>query len=162
MGKTRRHASNWMETRFKLGDPMCPDEVHFFDGRYQAKMRNKNRSYMHEKLDPRSMKTLHWAEYGKWFKAKAKRTARHKAKILIKIEAHIIMQEVWDDYWAIMWSMDEDDWYENHPNRFDYSFDDEAEDYLELRRQQEDDFYENQNQTYELDWYYDEYCRPPR
>lgn len=38
MGKTKRNASRWMETRFKLGDTQYPkeNETHYFNGRYQV------------------------------------------------------------------------------------------------------------------------------
>lgn len=156
MGKTKRTASRWMESRFKLGDPMYPNETHFFDGRYQNKIRNGHKTYMHEEIDPRSMKTLHWAEYSKGFKASAKRAARHKAKIMVIIECHQIMQEefqmeqeLWDD----------EDWYDEDMMGFDFSYSDEARDYAEQRRREEEllDEYEYQSRMYQIDWYYDGY-----
>ena len=84
MGKTKRNASRWMETRFKLGDPRYPeDNTKFFNGRYQNKMRNGNRSYYSLKIDPLSYKIISWREYGNWAKPLAKRAARHNAKIII-------------------------------------------------------------------------------
>lgn len=160
MGKTKRNAGHWFENKIKNKDQCDLGNLwwDYTNPRCVQRIRRKSKTFYSQRLDPRTLKPLGWKEYESDYKAKSKRNARRAAKILVKIEAHTIMQEVWDDYWADMWSMDEDDWYENHPNWFDYSFTDEAEDYLELRRQQEDDFYENQNQTYELDWYYDEYC----
>lgn len=136
MGKTHRRAGNWMETRFKLGDPMYPEDRQFFDGRYRAKIRNGCQSYYREKIDPRSMKTLHWAEYGKWWKTTTKRCARHKAKIMVRLEAYEIMQIEWEMEQESWW-YDEDDWYKDDSNWFDYSFSDEADDYRKLRRQEE-------------------------
>ena len=131
MGKTKRNASRWMESHFKFGDTQYPEnnETHYFNGRYQAKMRNGNRSYYVLYIDPESIKVRCWRDYDNWAKPIAHRAARHKAKIMTTKLAHAIMQEVWDDYWADMWSMDEDDWYENHSFDQDWEKDSYWEDY---------------------------------
>ena len=135
MGKTKRNASRWMETRFKLGDPRFPeDNAEFFDGRYQAKMRNGTHSYHSNKIDPRTYKVSSWREYGRDTKVMAKRAARRNAKTLVRFEALIIMDELWEDLWDLMIA---DDWYDEDRMGFDFSYSDEAYDYAERRRQQE-------------------------
>lgn len=137
MGKTKRSASRWMETRFKLGDTQYPEEneTHYFNGRYQNKMRNGNRSYYALFIDPESIKVKCWREYGNWAKAVAHRAARHNAKILTTKLAHVIMDEVWQEEQALMW--EDDDWYDDHPMSFDLKYSDEAYDYAERRRLEE-------------------------
>ena len=136
MSRTKRNASHWFEIRFKLGDPRFPeDDFEFFDGRYQAKMRNGMRSYHSKKIDPRTYKISTWKLYGRNAKLKAKRAARHNAKILIILETFIIMDEVWQDEQILMWE-DEDQYYDGLMS-FDYSYSDEAYDYNEQRRQEE-------------------------
>lgn len=97
MGKTHRNASYWWENRFKYGDPRYPEDTSFFDKRYQMSVRYTMKTYYHEKLDPRSMKIIYWAEMGKGYKAYAKRVARRNAKTMLAKEAHEIIE---DDAWA--------------------------------------------------------------
>ena len=136
MSRTKRNASRWFEIRFKLGDPLFPeDNTKFFDGRYQAKMRNGMHSYHSNKIDPRTYKVLSWKEYGRDTKVMAKRAVRRNAKILINLETPIIMDEVLQDKQILMWE-DEGQCYD-HLTGFDYSYSDEAYDYNEQRRQEE-------------------------
>lgn len=136
MGKTKRNVSRWMETRFKYGDPSFPKwNEDFFDSRYQNKIRNKNHSYHTEKIDPLSYKVASWREYGNWAKPLAKRAARHNAKLMIIKLAHTIMDEIWQDEQKLMW--EDDDWYDDHPMSFDFSYSDEAYEYAEQRRLEE-------------------------
>jgi hypothetical protein len=154
MGKTKRNASRWFETRFKLGDPRFPeDNAEFLDGRYQAKMRNGNRSYYSMEIDPLSYKVASWREYGKWAKRDARQAARHNAKLLIVKMTHEIMRDFWEDYYAIPWE-DDDDWYDEDYMGFDFSYSDEAYVYAERRRFEE--LMDEQNQR---DWWstYDPY-----
>lgn len=154
MGKTIRRASSWMETRFKFGDTRYPEEneTHYFNGRYQNKMRNGTRSYYSEKIDPLSYKISSWREYGRDTKIMAKRAARRNAKILVRLEALIIMDELWQDLMEMMW--EDDDWYDEDTMGFDFSYSDEAYDYAEQRRLEE--LEEEQEQR---DWWstYDPY-----
>ena len=119
MGKIIRRASQWWERKFKYGDTQYPDPE-YADPRYQNKIRNRSRSYYCEKLDPRTMKTIHWAEYGTWYKAYSKRVARRAAKILILKETLEMMaeearleqefwkeREEWDPRWDLQFSIDE-------------------------------------------------------
>lgn len=120
MGKTKRNASRWMETRFKYNDPMYPDPE-FSDRRFQEKTRNGNSSYYCEKLNPLTMKTLNWAGYGPWSKVHAKRVARHQAKIMVIHE--ILRQHRIDeaqDYSDMMWEMCDD--YQDDYMGFDFSW----------------------------------------
>ena len=150
MARTKRNASRWMETRFKLGDTQYPEEnVEFFDGRYQAKMRNGNHSYHTEKIDPLSYKVASWREYGKWAKPLAKRAARHNAKLLmVKLTNEILIEQMQDleDLWT------EEQWYDEDMMDFDFSYSDEAYEYAEQRRQEEldDDYWD----YYRMDWDY--------
>lgn len=136
MGKTKRNVSRWMESRFKLGDTQYPEEneTYYFNGQYQNKMRNGNRSYYSMEIDPLSYRVISWREYGNWAKRDAHQAARHNAKLLIIKMTNEIMQEFWEDYYTIPW---EDDWYDDHPMNFDYSYSDEAHDYAEGRRLEE-------------------------
>jgi hypothetical protein len=153
MGKTKRNASRWMETRFKLGDPRFPeDNAEFFDNRYQNKMRNRNRSYYALFIDPKSMKVRCWRDYGNWAKAIAHRAARHNAKLLIiKITGEILIEQMQDleELWF------DDDWYDEDMMGFDFSYSDEAYDYAEQRRQEEleDDYLDYGYDPY-MDWDY--------
>ncbi len=116
-----------METRFKLGDTQYPEEnVEFFDGRYQAKMRNGNHSYHTEKIDPLSYKVASWREYGKWTKPLAKRAARHNAKLLMVKLTNEILLEIQMD---LEDQLIDDDWYDDHPMNFDFKYSDD--DYLD-------------------------------
>ena len=154
MGKTKRNASRWMETRFKYGDPrfsMWNED--FFDDRYQANMRNKTRNYYSMKIDPLSYKVISWREYGSDTKVVAKRAARRNAKILVKLEALIIMDEMWQDFMEMM-REDDDDWYDEDYMDFDYSYSDEAYDYAEQRRiKEEQNEYWDRYDPY-VDWDY--------
>lgn len=151
MGKTKRNTSRWMESRFKLGDTQYPEEneTHYFNGRYQNKMRNGNRSYYALFIDPESMKVRCWREYGNWAKPLAKRAARHNAKLLVvKLTNEILIEQMQDleDLWA------EEEWYDEDMMGFDFSYSDEAYDYAEQRRQEEldDDYWD----YYRMDWDY--------
>lgn len=152
MGKTTRRASIWMEFRFKYGDSVYPeDNSEFFNKRYQNKMRNGTTTYYHENIDPLSMKTIHWAEYGTWIKAYAKRVARHRAKILVvKLTQQILLEQQMD----LEEQLIEDNWYDDDLSCFDFSYSDEAWDYAEQRRLEE--LMEEQEQQ---DWWstYDPY-----
>ena len=146
MGKTKRNASRWMESRFKLGDTQYPEEneTHYFNGRYQNKMRNGNRSYYSMEIDPLSYKIISWRDYGNWAKRDARQAARHNAKLMVIKLAHTIMDELWQD----------DDWYDDHPMSFDFSYSDEAYDDAEQRRiKEEQNEYWNRYDPYE-DWDY--------
>ena len=159
MGKTHRQASIWYELHFKYGDTMFPeDNVDFFNGRYQAKMRNQSCSYMCNKLDPRSMKVSSWADSGKWAKAAAKRCARHAAKILVNQETLTIMREIQEE-WRELWFSQ--DWHDEAYYGFDFSMSDEAYDYAEMRCQEEldamsyeDIYYEDQYDPWDYDFDY--------
>lgn len=132
MGKTKRNASRWMETRFKWGDPLFPEgDAEFFNGRYQNKVRNENRSYYSTKIDPLSYRVVSSWGYSNWAKPLAKRAARHNAKLLIIKLTHIILDEVWQEEQTQMWGDDED------MIGFDFSYSDEAFDYAERRRLEE-------------------------
>ena len=136
MGKTKRNASRWMETRFKLGDPeYLKWNEDFFDGRYQNKMRNGNTSYYSMEIDPLSYKVISWREYGHWAKRDARQAARHNAKIIITKNTLTEMREFWEDYYSIPWF--DGDWYEEDYEAYDFSYSDGAYDYAERRRQQE-------------------------
>ena len=135
MARTKRNASRWMETRFKLGDPRYPeDNVEFFDGRYQAKMRNGNHSYHTEKIDPLSYKVASWREYGKWAKRDARQAARHNAKLLMVKLTNEILLEIQMD---LEDQLIDNDWYNEDMMGFDFSYSDEAYGYTEQRRQEE-------------------------
>ena len=135
MGKTKRNASRWMESRFKLGDPRYPeDNTQFFDGRYQNKMRNGNHSYHAEKIDPLSYKVASWREYGHWAKRNAHQAARHNAKLLMVKLTNEILLEIQMD---LEDQLIDDDWYDEDMMGFDFSYSDEAYDYAEQRRQEE-------------------------
>lgn len=133
MGKTKRNASRWMESRFKLGDTQYPEEneTHYFNGRYQNKMRNGNRSYYSMEIDPLSYKVISWREYGHWAKRDAHQAARHNAKLLmVKLTNEILLEiqmdledQLIDDDWY------DEDWYDDHPMDFDFSYSDD--DYLD-------------------------------
>ena len=163
MGKTKRNASRWMETRFKLGDTQYPEEneTHYFNGRYQAKMRNGNHSYHTEKIDPLSYKVASWKDYGRDMKVLAKRRARHNAKLLIiKLTKEILMEiqmdledQLIDDDWYEKGMMEIEDWHNDMC--FDIRYSDEAYDYAERRRQEEleDDYLDYGYGLYE-DWDY--------
>lgn len=153
MGKTKRNASRWMETRFKLGDTQYPEEneTHYFNGRYQNKMRNGNRSYYALFIDPESMKVRCWRECGNWAKPLAKRAARHNAKLLVvKLTNEILIEQMQD----LEDQLIDDDWYDEDVMGFDFSYSDEAYEYAERRRQEE--LEEEQEQR---DWWstYDPY-----
>lgn len=154
MGKTKRNASRWFETRFKLGDPRFPeDNAEFFDGRYQAKMRNGTRNYYSIEIDPLSYKVISWREYGNWAKRDARQAARHNAKIIITKNALTEMREFWEDYYSIHWF--DDDWYQEDYEAYDFSYSDGARDYAEQRRQEEleDDYLDYGYGPY-MDWDY--------
>lgn len=158
MSRTYRTASIWMETRFKYGDSQYPEEneSHYFNGRYQAKMRNGNHSYHSEKIDPRTYKVSSWRGYGRDTKVMAKRAARRNAKTLVRFEALIIMDELWEDLWDLMIA---DDWYDEDMMDFDFSYSDEDYDYAEQRRLEEIQYDYEQHEwrsTYDLyeDWDY--------
>ncbi len=117
MGKTRRNAEHWFEDKIKNKDQCDFGNIwwDYTNPRCIQRIRRKSETFYSQKLDPRTLKPLGWKEFYSDYKTKSKRNARRAAKILIKIESHIIMQEVWDDYFQDMWSMCEDDgWYENH------------------------------------------------
>lgn len=139
MGKTYRNAGHWWENRFKYGDPMYPSSD-YEDGRFQAQVRNRTRSYYHEKLDPRSMKTIHWAEMGKSYKNYAKRVARHAAKIMVLqetwawIQEEIILEKelleelnAWHDDFGLDFSVDE--YWDDSLKEEQENFDDYEEEY---------------------------------
>lgn len=135
MSKTKRNASRWMESRFKLGDPRYPeDNVEFFDGRYQNKMRNGNRSYYSMEIDPLSYKIISWREYGNWAKRDARQAARHNTKLLMVKLTNEILLEIQMD---LEDQLIDNDWYDEDCMGFDFSYSDEAYDYAERRRQQE-------------------------
>ena len=158
MGKTKRNASRWMESRFKYGDPSYPKwNEDFFDGRYQNKMRNGNRSRYSMEIDPLSYKVISWRDYGHWAKRDARQAARHNAKLIIIKLAYTIMDEIWQDEQKLMW--EDDDWYDDHPMSFDFSYSDEAYEYAEQRRLEEIQYDYEQRvwwSTYDPyeDWYY--------
>lgn len=149
MGKTKCNASRWMETRFKLGDTQYPEEneSHYFNGRYQAKMRNGNTSYYSMEIDPLSYKVISWREYGHWAKRDARQAARHNAKLLMVKLTKEIQMDLEDQ-------LIDDDWYDEDMMGFDFSYSDEAYDYAERRRLEE--LEEEQEQR---DWWstYDPY-----
>lgn len=136
MGKTKRNASRWMETRFKLGDTRYPEEneSHYFNGRYQAKMRNGNTSYYSMEIDPLSYKVISWREYGHWAKRDARQAARHNAKLLMVKLTNEILLEIQMD---LEDQLIDDDWYDEDMMGFDFSYSDEAYEYAERRRQEE-------------------------
>lgn len=139
MGKTHRNSSFWMETRFKLGDPQYPEETHFqHDGRFQARSRNKIRNTWAPRLDPLTMKRTTWAECNSWFKTKAKRTARHKAKIMVNLEIWFILEDEKDLKSDLAWD-DDDNWYYNpdHDLDADTMYSMEAAEYAQQRRDEE-------------------------
>ena len=149
MARTKRNASRWMESRFKLGDTQYPEENEdFFDGRYQAKMRNGNHSYHAEKIDPLSYKVASWREYGKWAKRDAHQAARHNAKLLMVKLTNEILLEIQMD---LEDQLIDDDWYDEDMMSFDFSYSDEAYDYAEQRRQEEMDDYWDRYDPY-MDW----------
>jgi len=153
MGKTKRNASRWMEIRFKLGDPRFPeDNAEFFDGRYQAKMRNGNRSYYSMEIDPLSYKIISWREYGRWAKRDARQAARHNAKLLMVKLTNEILLEIQMD---LEDQLIDDDWYDEDMMGFDFSYSDEAYDYAEQRLQEEleDDYLDYGYDPY-MDWDY--------
>lgn len=136
MGKTKRNASRWMESRFKYGDPSYPEEneTHYFNGRYQNKMRNGNRSYYSLEIDPLSYKDISWREYGHWAKRDARQAARHNAKLLmVKLTNEILLEIQMDLEDRLI--MEIEDWHNDMC--FDFSYSDEAYDYAEQRRQEE-------------------------
>lgn len=154
MGKTKRNASRWMETRFKYGDPSCPMwNEDFFDGRYQNMMRNGTHNYYSMEIDPLSYKVISWREYGHWAKRDARQAARHNAKIIITKNALTEIREFWEDYYSIPWF--DDDWYDEDYEAYDFSYSDEAYDYAEQRRQEEleDDYLDYGYGPY-MDWDY--------
>jgi hypothetical protein len=147
MSRTHRQASIWMETRFKFGDPGYPQEnkTRYFNGRYQAKIRNGNHSYYTKKIDPLSYKVASWREYGRDIKMLAKRRARHNAKLLIIQMTHEILLEQQldlEELWA------EQDRYDEDYMGFDFSYSDEAYDYAEQRRLEE-----LEDEQYQRDWW---------
>lgn len=141
-----------MESRFKLGDTQYPEEneTHYFNGRYQAKMRNGNHSYHTEKIDPLSYKVASWRDYGRDMKVLAKRKARHNAKLLIVKFTNEILLEIQMD---LEDQLIDDDWYDEDMMGFDYSYSDEAYDYAERRRQEEMDECWDRYDPY-MDWEY--------
>lgn len=155
MGKTIRRASSWMETRFKFGDTQYPEknETHYFNGRYQNKMRNGNHSYHSMKIDPLSYKVISWREYDHWAKRAAHQAARHNAKIIITKNALTEMREFWEDYYSIPWF--DDDWYDEDYEAYNFSYSDEAYDYAEQRRQEE-----LEDEQDHRGWWYDEAYDP--
>ena len=148
MGKTKRSASRWMETRFKLGDPQFPEEneSHFFNGRYQNKMRNGNRNYYSMEIDPLSYKVISWREYGNWAKRDARQAARHNAKLhMVKLTNEILLE--------IQMDLEDQLIYDDHPMSFDFSYSDEAYSYAEGRRQEElEDYYLDYGHDPYMDW----------
>lgn len=153
MSRTLRNASRWMESRFKLGDTQYPEEneTHYFNGRYQNRMQNGNRSYYSMEIDPLSYKIISWREYGKWAKRDARQAARHNAKIMITKNTLTEMREFWEDFYSISW--DDDGW--DYEYGYDFSYSDEAYDYAEQRRQEEleDDYLDYGYDPY-MDWDY--------
>lgn len=144
MSRTYRTAPVWMETRFKYGDSQYPEdnESHYFNGRYHS-----------IKLDPRSYKVVQYREHIGNTKVMAKRAARRNAKILVKLEAFIIMDEIWQDVQALTW--DDYDWYDFRD--FDeIGYSDEARDYAEQRRQEEmiyeEEYLDDGYDPYLRDW----------
>lgn len=154
MGKTKRSASRWMETRFKLGDTQYPEEneTHYFNGRYQNKMRNGNRSYYFMEIDPLSYKVISWREYGHWAKRDAHQAARHNAKLLMVKLTNEILLEIQMD---LEDQLIDDDWHDEDMMSFDFSYSDEAYEYAEQRRQEEleDDYLDYGYDPY-MDWDY--------
>jgi hypothetical protein len=148
MGKTKRNASRWMETCFKLGNPRFPkDNVKLFDGRYQNKMRNKNHSYYSTKIDPLSYKVISWKECGNWAKSDARKAARHNAKLLVK---EFINETFIEEMMDLSEQLIDDDWYHQDMMGFGFGFDyfDEAYDYSERRHQEKQ---ENDRLNYRYD-----------
>lgn len=153
MSRTLRNASRWMKSRFKLGDTQYPEEneTHYFNGRYQAKMRNGNRSYYSMEIDPLSYKVISWREYGRWAKRDARQAARHNAKLLMVKLTNEILLEIQMD---LEDQLIEDDWYDEDIICFDFSYY-EAYDYAKQRRQEEleDDYLDYDYDPY-MDWDY--------
>lgn len=144
-----------METRFKLGDSQFPEEneTHYFSGRYQAKMRNGNTSYYSMEIDPLSYKVISWREYGNWTKRDARQAARHNAKLLMVKLTNEILLEIQMD---LEDQLIDDDWYdEDCMMGFDFSYSDEAYDYIERRKLEEleDDYLDFDYDPY-MDWDY--------
>ena len=153
MSKTKRNASRWMESRFKLGDSRYPeDNTQFFDGRYQNKMRNGTHNYYSMEIDPLSYKVISWREYGHWAKRDAHQAARHNAKLLMVKLTNEILLEIQID---LEDQLIDDDWYDEDMMGFDFSYSDEAYDYAEQRRQEEleDDYLDYDYDPY-MDWDY--------
>lgn len=150
MARTKRNASRWMESRFKLGDTQYPEEneTHYFNGRYQNRMRNGNRSYYSMEIDPLSYKIISWREYGHWAKRDAHQAARHNAKLLMVKLTNEILLEIQMD---LEDQLIDDDWYDEDMMSFDFSYSDEAYDYAEQRRQEEMDDYWDRYDPY-MDW----------
>ena len=150
MGKTKRQASNWWERKFKYGDPQYPDPD-YADHRYQNKIRNQNRSYYCEKIDPLSMKIVHWREYGKWTKTNAKRVARHNAKLLVKKLSWEIIQEEVEEQLA--------HWKEFYEWNYEYDLQCSVKEYWDDRLQEEQEslygFEEESYFDYDYDWDHD-------
>ena len=79
----------------------------------------------------------------------AKRAARRNAKILVKLEAFIIMDEIWQDEQELMW--DDDDYYMD----FDFGYFDEVWDYPEEQSLKEmEDLYIDYGYDAYFDWDY--------
>lgn len=154
MGKTKRNASRWMESRFKFGDTQYPEEneTYYFNGRYQNKMRSGNRNYYSMEIDPLSYKVISWREYGNWAKRDARQAARHNAKLLIMKLTNEILLEIQMD---LEDQLIDEDWYDEDYEAYDFSYSDEARDYAEQRRQEEleDDYLDYGYDPY-MDWDY--------
>ena len=152
MGKTKRNASRWFETRFKLGDPRFPeDNAEFFDGRYQAKMRNGNRSYYSMEIDPLSYKVISWREYGNWAKRDARQAARHNAKLLMVKLTNEILLEIQMD---LEDQLIDDDWYDEDMISFNFNYSDKAYDYTKqhLIKEEQNEYWDRYGHY--MDWEY--------
>ena len=152
MGKTKRNASRWFETRFKLGDPRFPeDNAEFFDDRYQAKMRNGNRSYYSMEIDPLSYKVISWREYGNWAKRDARQAARHNAKLLMVKLTNEILLEIQMD---LEDQLIDDDWYDEDMISFNFNYSDKAYDYTKqhLIKEEQNEYWDRYGHY--MDWEY--------
>lgn len=143
MSRTKRNASRWMESRFKLGDTQYPEEneTHYFNGRYQNKIRNGTQNYYSMEIDPLSYKVISWREFGKWAKRDARQAARHNAKLLMVKLTNEILLEIQMD---LEDQLIDDDWYDEDMMGFDFSYSDEAYEYAERRRLEKLEDEENQ------------------
>lgn len=155
MSRTYRTADHYTEWKIRIGEKdSWSKRWDYTDPRSIARMRNGTRSYHSDKIDPRSYKVSSWREYTGDTKVMAKRAARRNAKILVRLESFIIMDEIWQDEQALMW--EDYDWYDEDHMGFDFSYSDEAYEYAEQRRREEmeDDYLDYGYDPYPMDWDY--------